>query len=330
MRVEQANALRRQLWAAAAVAIACINNSVAQDVYPTRDVKIIVTFPAGGGVDVTARYLAEYMRKSFGQSVVVDNRPGASGMIGTQLVAKAAPDGYTTLMTAGEIALNPHLYKQQMAYDWEKDLTPISLLVIVPNVLAVHTDVPAKNVRELIAYAKNNPGKLTFSSSGVGNPQQLTGELFNKMAGVKVIHVPFKGSAPALADVAGKHITMTYASIGAAQPFMESGKLRPLAVTSLQRVSILPDVPTIAETLPGFQLVNFFGFLGPANLPDPVLRKLNAAVAQALKNPELGAKMKALGFEPAPDTPEQFREYIKSRSREWEKIIVDADIKLEE
>jgi tripartite-type tricarboxylate transporter receptor subunit TctC len=319
----------RQLGAAAAIAIALPGTSAAQDQYPSRDVKIIVTFPAGGGVDVTARYLAEYMRKSFGQSVVVDNRPGASGMIGTGAVAKAAPDGYTTLMTAGEIALNPHLYKP-MAYDWEKDLTPISLLVIVPNVLAVHTDVPAKNVRELIAYAKSNPGKLTFSSSGVGNPQQLTGELYNKMAGVKIIHVPFKGAAPALADVAGKHITMTFASIGAAQPFMESGKLRPLAVTSLKRVSILPDVPAIAETLAGFDLVNFFGFLGPANLPDPVLRKLNNATAQALRNPDLAAKLKALGFEPAPDTPEEFREYIKSRSREWEKIIVDADIKLEQ
>jgi tripartite-type tricarboxylate transporter receptor subunit TctC len=327
--VEQANALRKLLWVAAAAAIGYTSHGAAQDQFPTRDVKIIVTFPAGGGVDVTARYLAEYMRKSFGQSVVVDNRPGASGMIGTGLVAKAAPDGYTTLMTAGEIALNPHLYKQ-MAYDWEKDLTPISLLVIVPNVLAVHTDVPAKSIRELIAYAKSNPGKLTFSSSGVGNPQQLTGEMFNKMAGVTITHVPFKGSAPALADVAGKHITMTYASIGAAQPLMESGKLKALAVTSLQRVSILPDVPTIAETLPGFQLVNFFGFLGPANLPDPVLHKLNAAVVQALKNPELAGKLKGLGFEPAPDTPEQFREYIKSRSREWEKIIVDADIKLEQ
>jgi tripartite-type tricarboxylate transporter receptor subunit TctC len=232
-------------------------------------------------------------------------------------------------MTAGEIASNPHLYKQQMAYDWEKDLTPISLLVIVPNILVVNNDVPAKNVRELIAYARSTRDKLTFSSSGMGNPQQLTGELFNKMAGTKIAHVPYKGAAPQLNDVAGKHITMTFASIGAAQPLIESGKVRPLGVTSAKRVSILPDVPAIAETLPGFELVNFFSFLGPANLPDPVLRKLNAAAGDALRTPDLSAKMKALGFEPAPDTPEQFRDYIKARSREWEKIIVESNIKLE-
>jgi tripartite-type tricarboxylate transporter receptor subunit TctC len=301
----------------------------AQDSYPNRDIKIIVTFPAGGGVDVTARYLADHMRKSLGQSVIVDNRPGASGMIGTGLVAKAAPDGYTLLMTAGEIALNPHLYKQ-MAYDWEKDLTPVSLLVIVPNVLVVNLDVPARNVRELIAYAKATRDKLTFSSSGIGNPQQLTGELFNKMAGVKFAHVPYKGAAPQLNDVAGKHITMTFASIGAAQPLIESGKVRPLGVTSIKRVSALPDVPAIAETLPGFELVNFFSFLAPANVPDAILRRLNAATTQALKTPDLSAKMKSLGFEPAPNTPEQFRDYIKAKSREFEKIIADANIKLEE
>jgi tripartite-type tricarboxylate transporter receptor subunit TctC len=319
----------QHLGTAAAVAVMLTGTSAAQEQYPSRDIKIIVPFPAGGGVDVTARYLAEHLRKAFGQSVVVDTRPGASAMIGTQLTVKSAPDGYTLLITAGEIALNPHLYKP-MAYDWEKDLAPISLLVNVPNVLVVNTDVPAKNVRELIAYAKNNPGKLTFSSSGVGNPQQLTGELFNKMAGVKILHVPYKGAAPQLADVAGKHITMTFASIGAALPLMESGKLRPIAVTSLTRVSMMPDVPAIAESLAGFELVNFFGFLAPANLADPIMRKLNAATVQAFRNPELAAKMKGLGFEPATNSPEQFREYIKAKSREFEKIIVDADIKLEQ
>ncbi len=317
------------LGVAAATVIASVPPASAQDAYPNREVKIICPFPAGGGTDITARYLAEAMRKPFGQSIVVDNRPGASGMIGSGAVAKATPDGYTLLVASGEMALNPHLYKP-MPYDWEKDLAPISLLVIVPNVLVVNMDVPAKNVKELIAYAKANPAKLTFSSSGVGNPQQLTGELFNKVAGVKILHVPYKGAAPQVADVAGKHITMTFSSIASTLPFIEAGKLRPIGVTSLTRVSMMPDVPAIAETLPGFELVNFFGFYGPHGLPDAIMTKLNAAAVQAYKTPDLVAKLKALGFEPAPGSPQQFHDYIKSRSMEWEKIIVEAGIKLEQ
>jgi tripartite-type tricarboxylate transporter receptor subunit TctC len=319
------------LGAAAATFMALTGASVAQEQYPNREMKIIVPFPAGGGTDITARLLAEQLRKTLGQSVVVDNRTGASGMIGTQAGARATPDGYTLLVTSGEIALNPHLYKQ-MAYDWEKDLAPITLLVNVPNVVVVNMDVPAKNVHELVAYAKSTRDKLTFSSSGIGNPQQLAGELFNKMAGVKFLHVPYKGAAPQLADVAGKHITMTFSSIAAALPFIEGGKVRPIAVTSLTRVSMMPDVPTVAEYPPlaGYELVNFFGFYGPAHLPDAIMRKLNASALQAFKIPELTAKLKGLGFEPATGTPEQFREYIKAKSREFEKIIADANIKLEQ
>ncbi len=252
-------------------------------------------------------------------------------MIGTGAAAKSPPDGYTLLVASGEMAVNPHLYPK-MAYDWEKDLQPITLLVKVPNVLAVNVEVPAKNVPELIAYAKQNPGKLTFSSSGVGNPQQLTGELFNKMAGVKILHVPYKGAAPQLADVAGKHITMTYVSIGAALPFIESGKIRPIAVTSTTRVSALPDVPAIAEHPPlaGFELVNFFGFFGPAGLPDPILRRLNAAAVQALKMPELATRLRGMGFEPSPTTPEQFRDFIKNESVKFARIIVEAGVKVEQ
>ena len=192
-------------------------------------------------------------------------------------------------------------------------------------------DVPVKTVAELIAYARQRPGKLTFSSSGVGNPQQLTGEMFNKMAGVQILHVPYKGAAPQLADVAGKHITMTYVSIGAALPFIQSNRIRPIAVTSTTRVSALPDVPAIAEHPPlaGFELVNFFGFFAPAGLPDPVLRRLNAAAVQALKMPDVAAKLRAVGFEPAPTTPEQFREFIRSESAKFARIIVEAGVKLE-
>ena len=303
----------------------------AQEQYPNREIKIIVPFPAGGGTDITGRLLGEQLRKILGQSVVIDNRAGASGMIGTQAVAKAAPDGYLLLVASGEMAVNPHLYKT-MAYDWERDLTPISNLVKVPNVLVVNADVPAKNIQELIAYAKENPRKLTFSSSGIGNPQQLTGELFNKLAGVQINHVPYKGAAPQIADVAGKHITMTFVSIAAALPFIDSGKVKPIAVTSLTRVSMMPEVPALAEHAPlaGFDVVNFFGFYAPANIPDPLLRKLNAAAIQGFKVPDVVSKLKGLGFEPATDSPEEFREFVKVKSRQFARIIVDANVKLEQ
>ncbi|MGZ9006250.1 MAG: Bug family tripartite tricarboxylate transporter substrate binding protein, partial [Burkholderiales bacterium] len=199
-------------------------------------------------------------------------------------------------------------------------------------VMAVHADVPAKSVGELIAYAKQNPGKLTFSSSGVGNPQQLTGELFNKMAGVQIRHVPYKGAAPQLAALAGKEVTLTYVSIGAAKPFIDSGRIRPIGVTSTTRVSALPDVPAISEYAPlaGFELVNFFGFFGPAGLPDPILRRLNASAVQVMKMPDIAAKFRNLGFEPAPNTPEQFRTFIRGESAKFAKIIAEAGIKLSE
>ena len=319
------------LCAAAVLFAAAVPAGLAQAPYPAQQIRIICPFPAGGGTDLTSRLLGEQLQKIFGQPVVVDNRTGASGMIGTGAAAKSPPDGYTLLVASGEMAVNPHLYPK-MAYDLDKDLQPITLLVKVPNVLAVNMDVPAKNVAELIAYAKQNQGKLTFSSSGVGNPQQLTGELFNKLAGVQIRHVPYKGAAPQIADVAGKHITMTFVSIGAAKPFIDSQRIRPIAVTSTTRVAALPDVPAIAEHPPlaGFELVNFFGFLGPAGMPDPVLRRLNAAAVQTLQMPDIVTKLRSMGFEPAPNTPEEFRQFIRSETAKFGKIIVEAGVKLTE
>ena len=303
------------------------SSALAQE-YPTQSIKIIVPFSAGGGTDLTARLVGEQLRKTFNQPVVIDNRVGASGMIGTGLVAKATPDGYTILMASGEMAINPSLFKS-MPYDTEKELIPLSIAVKVPNVLTVNTDVPAKNVQELIAYAKANPGKLSYASSGVGNAQHLTGEMFNKMAGIDTQHVPFKGASQQLADTAGKHVTYTFASIGASPPFIQSNRLRPIGVTSLKRSSALPDVPAIAEYKPlsTFELVNFFGFYAPGGTPDPIVRKLNAAIVQALRSPELTTRFKELGFEPAPTTPEQFREFLHAESKKFAKIIVDANVK---
>jgi tripartite-type tricarboxylate transporter receptor subunit TctC len=319
------------LVAAAFALTAASSNALAQAAYPTQQIRIICPFPAGGGTDLTARILGEQFQKMLGQPVVVDNRTGASGMIGTELAARAKPDGHTLLVASGEVALNPHLYPK-IAYDWDRDLQPITLLVKVANVMAVHADVPAKSVGELIAYARQNQGKLTFSSSGVGNPQQLTGELFNKMAGVQIRHVPYKGAAPQLAALAGKEVTLTYVSIGAAKPFIDSGRIRPIGVTSTTRVSALPDVPAISEYAPlaGFELVNFFGFFGPAGLPDPILRRLNASAVQVMKMPDIAAKFRNLGFEPAPNSPEQFRTFIRGESAKFAKIIAEAGIKLSE
>ena len=323
------NAAFRTLAAASVLGLA-MAPGIAQT-YPTQQIRIICPFPAGGGTDLTARLLGEQLQKMLGQPVVVDNRTGASGMIGTELAARAKPDGYTLLVASGEIALNPHLYPK-IAYDWDRDLQPITLLVKVANVLAVHTDVPVKSVADLIAHAKKNPEKLTFSSSGVGNPQQLTGELFNKMAGVKIRHVPYKGAAPQLAALAGGEVTMTFVSIGAAKPFIDNGRIRAIGVTSTQRVSALPDVPAIAEHAPlsGFELVNFFGFLAPAGLPEPILRRLNEAAVQVMKMPDLAAKFRSLGFEPAPNAPEEFRKFIRGESAKFAKIIAEAGIKLSE
>ena len=312
-------------------AVVC-GTSAAQDSYPTQPIRIIVPFAAGGGTDMTARLLGEHLRASLQQPVVVDNRPGSAGMVGTRAVAKGAPpDGYTLLVASGEMTVNPHLYKS-MPYEWEKDLTPITNLVKVPSVIVVHADVPARSVQELIAYAKANPKTVTYGSTGAGGMTHLGMELFNRMAGVHIEHVPYKGAAQQLADVAGKHITTTLSSIGATLPFIDSGKVRAIAVTSAERVSKLPAVPAVAEYRPlaGYEFINFFSFYGPANLPDPILRKLNAAAGQALRNPATATKLKDLGFEPAPDTPEQFRAFLRAQSKLFGKIIADANVKIDQ
>ena len=276
--------------------------------------------------------LGDKMSRQLGQPVIVDNKPGASGMIGATAVAKSPPDGYTLLLSAaGEIAVNPSLYKGKMQYDPQKDLAPISLVVKIPNILVVNADVPAKTTAELVAYAKANPGKLSYSSSGVGNPQHLNGELFNKMAGVQTSHVPYKGASQQLSDVMAKHVSMTFTSVAAALPFIKNGQIRPIAVTSSKRVPSMPDVPTLAEYKPlaSYDLVNWFGFFAPAKTPEPIIAKLNAALADALKDPEIARKLDAQGAEPAPMSPQQFGQFINAESAKFGKIVTDANVTVE-
>jgi tripartite-type tricarboxylate transporter receptor subunit TctC len=274
--------------------------ALAQD-YPTRPIRILVGYPAGGGVDLVARLLSDPL-KSLGQAVIVENRPGASAMLAAQAVATATPDGYMLLAAAaGEIATNQFLFKDKMNYDPLRQLAPVALIGIVPCVVVVAATTPVHTPAELIAYARANRGKLSFSSSGVGNPQQLAGELMNTMAGTDVLHVPYRGSAPAVTDVAVGSVTMSFASLAAALPLIQSGKLRAVAVTSRERMPQIPDVASFAESVPemkDYELLNWFALFAPAGTPAPIVERLNEIVNTALRDKAVADKLEVQGIVP--------------------------------
>ncbi len=279
-------------------------------------------------MDILARAMAEAMSATLGQPIVVENRPGANGTIGAAAGAAAAPDGYTIMMNGpGEIAIAPHLMKQ-MAYDPFRDLAPITLCSKAPNVLVVGGNSPLRTVADIIAAAKAKPGELTFGSSGVGNIQHLEGELFNKYAGVKILHIPYKGAAPQIADIIGGQIAMGYMSVAAAMPLIKAGRLRPVAVTSKARVPALPDVPTLSETpaLASYELDNWFGLFAPAAVPKGILATLNAAAVKAIGTPELQKTIIDGGAIPAPGTPEAFAAFIAAQSQLYAQIIKEVGI----
>jgi tripartite-type tricarboxylate transporter receptor subunit TctC len=306
-------------------------SSFAQEAYPARPIRVIVPHAAGGGVDILTRHLGEHIRPLLGQPFIVENKPGANGMIGAQAAALAAPDGYTLLMaSAGEIAISPHLYRK-MTYDPLKDLQPVTLGTKVPNVLTVHPSVPAHNTAELIALAKARPGGLTYGSSGIGNLQHLNGELFNSLAGTRIVHVPYKGAAPLITDLAAGQITMGFTSVAAAISLVKAGKLRPIAVTSKERVLALADVPALAETpaLAAYELNNWFGLFAPGGTPSAMVQVLNAAAVKALASPELQKKLVEQGGIPSPGTPDAFRALIVADSKKFAQIIRDVGIPME-
>jgi tripartite-type tricarboxylate transporter receptor subunit TctC len=300
--------------------------------YPDRTIRILVGYPPGGGVDIVARLLGEEMRAAWRQNVVVENRSGASAMIATGMVAKSPPDGYTLLMAAaGEVAINHFLYKEQMTYDPARDLVPVALLGIVPCVVVVAASTPVHTPQELIAYAKANPGKLSFSSSGIGNPQQLAGELMNRMAGVDVLHVPYRGSAPAVADVATGTVSMSFSSLAAALPLIQAGTLRAVAVTSKERMPQLPDVAPLQEGAPGlagYELLNWFAMFAPARTPPEIVTQLNAIVATAVTRPALRENLMAQGIVPRPMGVDEFGAFVRSDTAKFGQIIKDAGITL--
>jgi len=303
----------------------------AQAPYPNHPVRIVVPFPAGGTTDILAREVAQRLTQTLGQSFVVDNRPGAGGNIGADIVAKAAPDGYTLLMgTVGTHAINASLYSK-MPYDHVKDFVPVILVAGVPNVLEINPSLPVNSVQELIAYAKANPGKLNFASSGSGTSIHMSGELFKALAGVQMTHVPYKGSAPALADLAGGQVQLMFDNLPSSLALIKAGKLKPLAVTSLVRSSALPDVPTVAEAgVPGFEASSWFGLLAPAGTPKEIVAKINAEVAKWLATPEAKEKLAGQGAIASSGlTPEDFARHIAAETTKWAKVVKDSGARVD-
>jgi tripartite-type tricarboxylate transporter receptor subunit TctC len=301
----------------------------AQDWPAKQTIRFIVVYPPGGASDVTARLLATKLTESLGQSVVVENKPGANGIIATEFVAKSAPDGYTLLMAnLGPNALNPVVYKK-LPYDPIKDFNGVTLTTIVPQVILVNPNLPVKSVPELIAYAKANPGKVSFGSAGQGASNHLSGELLNALTGIKMQHVPYKGDAPSLADLISGQIQVALPTTVAGLPMVTGGKLRAIAVTGSKRLENMPALPTVAETLPGFEAVSWGGVMVPAGTPKPIVARLNAEINKILQMPDVAAKLKGLGAIIVGSTPEQFDQYVKDEISKWGKVARDNNITLD-
>jgi tripartite-type tricarboxylate transporter receptor subunit TctC len=290
--------------------------------YPAKPIRLVVPFPPGGPADILARTIGQHLSDRWGQQVIIDNRAGAGGNIGSDIVAKAPPDGYTLLLGfVGTHAINASLYRS-MPYDNVNDFEPLNLIAMVTIVLVTHPSVPANSVKELIALARERPGELTFGSPGNGTPQHLAGELFNTMAKVKMQHVPYKGAVPALQDLLGGRITMIFSSMPPALPHVQTGKLKALAVTSSRRSPVTPQVPTIAESgLPGYEVINWYGVLGPAGLSKDTVAKLNAEIRRILTLPDVKERLAAQGAETLTSTPQEFGRFIKSETEKWAKVV---------
>jgi tripartite-type tricarboxylate transporter receptor subunit TctC len=301
------------------------------DTYPARPVMMIVPYPAGGATDIIGRVLAEKLSGQLGQQVVVDNRAGAGGNIGAAAAARAEPDGYTLLMGAlTSHSINATLQESSAGFDLTQDFAPITIVGTVPLVLVVHPSVPAETAQELVSLAKEKPGELNFASAGNGSPQHLAGELLKLQTGVDIVHVPYKGSGPAMTDLIGGHVPMMIETVPAAVAHIKSGKLRPLLVTTQERVPTLPEVPTAAEVgLSGFEVSSMFGVLAPAGTPQPVIERLNGELARILELPDVQEKLQQQGVDPTHTTPEAAAQRIQAEVTKWAKVIEEANVKPE-
>jgi tripartite-type tricarboxylate transporter receptor subunit TctC len=313
--------------AAALVLLAAPAFALAQ-AYPHKPVRVIIPFPPGGPTDVLGRIVAQRLAEKLGQPFVVENKPGASGMIGATQVAKAPPDGYTLLINASLHVINPSLYPK-MQHDPIKDFAPVSQIADVPMVLVVNKTNPARNLKDVIAQAKKTPG-MSFASSGNGTAPHLAGEAFNVAAGLKLMHVPYKGSAPALTDIMGGHVAMMFDPLASSTPFIHSGTLRPIAVTTAKRVPTLPDVPTMAEAgLPGYEISTWYGVWAPANTPKDIVAKLSSEIATLVREPEITRRIMELGSIPVGSTPAEFEAYNHSEQVKFARIVKQSGAKLD-
>ena len=318
-------ALAACLMTAAGAAIA----ADASKGYPARPIRFIVGQPTGGGQDITARLLATKLTETIGQTVIVDNRPGASGTLGASIAAKSTPDGYTALIVSSTFSINPSLYKS-LPYDPKKDLRPVTLVSSTPFILLMHPSVPARTVKELIAYAKEHPGELNYASGGIGNSGHLAAELFSSLAGVRMTHIPYKGTGLAAPDLLAGRVQILFNSMIQGLPYVRRRQLVPLAVTTTKRSPLVPEVPTIAESgLPGYEFSSWYGLFVPGGTPRPIVDKLNAEVLRALKEPDFRAQLMKDGSEPIGTTPEEFGRFYAAEMERWAAVVKSSGMKVE-
>jgi tripartite-type tricarboxylate transporter receptor subunit TctC len=321
--------IRRRGVLATAALTALARPGLAQPGYPNRPIRMLVPYAAGGGQDISARLLAEPMRAALGQPVVVENRSGASGMIAAQALAQSAPDGYTLMLGgAGETSINQHLFRGRIAYDPLRDLRPVMIVVKVPNVVMANPQAPFGNVEELVREAKANPGRFSYSSSGIGNPQHLAGELLNHMAGIQTVHIPYRGSGPAVTDIAAGQVQFGYNSLASGLSLIQDRRIRPIAVTSKERMPQLPDVPAVAEHAPlaQYELVNFFGVFAPAGVPEPIMQRLHEVISAAVREPDLRARFEGQGLLVQGMSLAESRAFVEGESAKFGRIVEDAKI----
>jgi len=324
------NLASRIVWAAIAVLMSAGVAAQPAAAWPAKPVRIVVPFSPGGSTDVTARVIGQRLTEQLGQSFAIDNRAGAGGNIGAELVAKANPDGYTLLLaTTGVMSINQYLYKV-LAYDPERDFAPITQLGGLPLVLVANPALPARTLKELVAIARKRPGDLTFASSGIGGGTHMTAELFNAASGLKMVHVPYKGSPQAIQDLVAGNVILMFDQVVSSMPQVNAGKLRALAITSAQRFPTLPDLPTIAESgFSGFESVSFNGLAAPAATPREIVNRVQGEVAKALKTPELRERMLRDGMEPVGSTPEAFATFIRSERVKWSRVVKDLGLRVD-
>jgi tripartite-type tricarboxylate transporter receptor subunit TctC len=312
-----------------ATAICVISGSAAAQAWPSKPVRYIVPFPPAGATDITARIMADKIGGPLGQSVVVENRPGAAGNVGTDFVAKSVPDGYTILQLTVAQSISQTLYAK-LNYDLEKDLAPVAMVALVPNVMEVNPSVPAKSVAEFIALAKSKPGKINFASSGSGTSIHMSAEMFMMLTGVKMLHIPYKGSGPALADLIGGQVDVMFDNLTSSIGFIRSGKLRALAITSATRYPELPDLPTMQEAgVPGYEATAWFGIVAPRGISRDVVLRINGEVNKALVQPDVREKLAQQGAVATPMTPEQFGTFIHNEVVKWGKVVKASGAKVE-